>query len=88
MQAWHLHTKFINIPPKNPQSPQLPLPHHRDISRAKQNAVPVWLLCGLFITEVEMKCLIRDNPSCQMNLLEMVLPLYNCMLVDWWCKSA
>lgn len=46
--------KIHKQPPKNPQSPQFPLPHHRDVFRAKQTAGPVLLLCGLFITEVEM----------------------------------
>lgn len=69
-------------PSKKPPD-HIPPPRHRYLFRTKQNAVPLLLLCGLLVTEVEMKCLVRDNPGCQMNLLQIIFPLRNCMLA-WY----
>lgn len=70
-------------PSKNPKSTYThPLPN-RYLFRTKQNAFHLLLLCSLFVTEVEVQCLIRDNPGCQMNLFEIFFPLSNCILARY-----
>lgn len=77
MRSWRLHNRVISIPVKiktKPKRTQLPPCLTREI--------PLLLLCGLFITEVKIKRLIRDNSGCQMNLFE-ISHLCNYMLA--WC---